>query len=285
MTTLKLLRPKHYIKNFLLFLPLFSAGEAANLSLLSHCFLGFIAFSALSSGIYIFNDMSDLESDRAHPVKKRRPLACGAIKIRTALAIMIACIVLSLAINVAIPNKNLFSWIMIAAYLVGNVLYSKWIKNVAILDFIFLSAFYLIRLYYGALITGIDVSSYLYFTVLTASLYLGIGKRRNEIKSGFAVRSVLNKYTDTFLDKMMYLCLTCMIIFYALWCQKMSVQTGSSLILFSIPLVIFIFMRYSLLLETSDEGDPVSLIVRDKPLILLCVLYVAMLCLVLYGRL
>jgi 4-hydroxybenzoate polyprenyltransferase len=278
-----LLRPHPYITNLLLFLPLFSAGQAVDFPLLLHCFIGFVAFSALSSGVYIFNDISDLESDRAHPVKKNRPLARGAVKLQTALILMVLCVAVAAAVNAFIPKAGVLSWIMLGGYLIGNVLYSEWLKHIAILDFLLLSAFYLIRLYYGAVITGITVSSYLYFTVLTASLYLGIGKRRNEIKSGFTARDVLKKYTDAFLDKMMYLCLTCTIVFYSLWCQRISEQMDSFLVLISIPLVLCIFMRYSLLIETSDEGDPVNLVMRDKPLILLCILYVGMLCSVLYG--
>jgi 4-hydroxybenzoate polyprenyltransferase len=227
----------------------------------------------------VINDLFDIENDRKHPVKKARPLASGQIKIWQALIAAGVCLAGSICmLFIGINSKYALSiWL---AYLVLNVLYSRILKKIVIVDIALLAAFYVLRAYYGAAVTGIQISSWLFLTLISMSLYLGCGKRRGEISAGDAFsREVLRFYNYQFLDRFMYVCLACALTFYSLWCKEMQ----SIVLMPSVPLLIIITMRYSYLIENGSDGDPVEVVYGDKPLILLGLLYAVVVTGALFG--
>ena len=140
---------------------------------------------------------------------------------------------------------------------------------------------FLIRVLYGSNITNIEVSNWLYLTIISASFYMGLGKRRNELKVQEKVgntRNVLKYYNKEFLDKNMYMCLCMTIIFYSLWFQDLN----SKYIMWTIPIVLLICMKYSLNIESNSSGDPVEVLLKDKVLILLIGIYAIAIFLTLY---
>ena len=143
---------------------------------------------------------------------------------------------------------------------------------------------YLIRILYGSVITDIPVSSWLYLTVMAFSFYMGLGKRRGEIvNSEKNTREVLKYYNKDFLDKNMYMTLGLGIVFYSLWCVNSgTIAIYSNKIVFTIPLVIVICMKYSLTVEGDSDGDPISVILKDKWLMMLGALYGAVIISLLY---
>jgi len=156
-----------------------------------------------------------------------------------------------------------------------NIAYSKGLKNVAILDVCILAFGYLLRIFYGAILVKVPISNLLYLTVLAAAFFLGFGKRRGEmqkIESSSTTRKVLEFYTPEFLNHNMYLAMTLTIVFYSMWCIN-SVPFVDNII-WSVPMVIIIFMRYSLIVEGVSDGDPVNVFLSDKPLILLSAVYI-----------
>ena len=278
---LKLIRVKHWIKNFLIFLPLiFSRNINATNILLS--ILGFISFSFASSIIYIINDIRDKEKDKNHPTKKNRPIAAGTISITNALIVATLLLIITIAILIYLSTFNKFISIYIITYILINIMYSFGLKNIPLLDVFILALGFLIRVLYGGALINVEVSNWLFLTVLSISFYLGLGKRRNELiaqeKTGNTTRSVLKYYNKEFLDKNMYMCLSMTIIFYSLWCQDLN----SDYIMSTIPIVLLICMKYSLNIESNSSGDPVEVLLKDKILMLLVGIYAIAILLTLY---
>jgi len=273
---LKMMRVKHYIKNFLIFIPLIFSGHLFNTNLLFKAFLGFISFSFLSSAIYIINDLKDIQKDRLHPTKSQRPIASGRVSVRTAIFVMICCLLAFAAAYLLSGTYNPLGWVVAGLYFILNIAYSFGLKNIPILDIAVLASGFLLRVVFGAIVVDVWISNWLYLTVLSLSFYLGLGKRRNELKNGSETRAVLNHYNISFLDKFMYVMLTLGIVFYSLWSVDQSTieRLGNTQFIWTIPIVVLIGMKYSLSIEGDSDGDPVEVIWKDKTLIILVSLYV-----------
>ncbi len=191
------------------------------------------------------------------------------------------CVLLSLAISLLTGATA--SCIVIVIYLFLNIAYSGGLKNIPIVDVLILTIGFVLRIVYGAVVSGVAVSGWLYLTVFSGALFLSLGKRRNEIRQRGQTgetREVLRLYSDSFLDKNMYVSLGLTIVFYALWAmaQNSLWMTGSVL------LVVAIFMRYTLVLEGDSDGDPVEVVTHDTVLLVLALSYVLYLGVVLYSK-
>ncbi len=281
----KLFRVHHYIKNLLIFAPLACSGRIYVLDLLFKCICAFIVFSACSSVIYIINDICDAETDKRHPVKCNRPIASGEIK--NSQALLAASVLILIGVFSYIYVYNLSSMICIVIYVLTNLCYSLGMKNVPIVDVALLASGFLIRISFGACITGIPVSDWLYLTVLMMAFYFALGKRRNELKrlDVQSVRSVLRKYPLSFLDKNMYLCLALANVFYSLWSMDKSTVShyNNNYLVYTVPFVLLITMRYNLDLEGETDGDPVEVLIHDKSLVILSIVYLAVMGYILYA--
>ena len=274
---MKLMRIKHYLKNVLIFLPLVFSGELLDIHNLTNCIVGFIIFSFTSSIVYIINDIKDIENDKKHPIKKKRPLPLGTVSKEEAiiLALVLGVIAITLSIFV-IGYERIIAIMWLLLYLAINVAYSFGLKKKPIVDIVILVARFLIRVLYGAVITDIELSNWLYLTVISGAFYMGLGKRRNEIlKQGDKSREVLKCYTKDFLDKNMYVCVALCIVFYSLWCVDPTtlLKTGNNLLIWTVPVIMIILMKYSLDIEGDSYGDPVDVIVNDKILLLIVLIY------------
>ena len=274
---LKLMRVHHYVKNLLVFVTLACGGQLLNIEKLCKVALGFIAFCMVSSVIYIINDIWDVERDRNHPHKKSRPLAAGTVSVKEAWILALCAFLIACICNFLI--FDITSTLILVGYLLLNFAYSFGLKNIPILDITIIVVGFLMRILYGAVIADISISNWLYLVVLSVSFYFALGKRRNEIKKldGMETRTVLKQYPVAFLDKSMGMCLTLANVFYALWsmdAQTVSLYHGRYVIL-SVPIVLLITMKYSLTIEGDSDGDPVEVLLHDKTLLILCVLYMA----------
>lgn len=271
---IKLMRLKHCVKNILILLPLVFSGESFQYGKLLSSALGFLAFSFLASAVYILNDIQDVEKDRLHPKKKFRPIASGKVSEKQGKVLSVVAMIGAITLNF-LATTNYVSFIFLGIYLVMNIFYSKGLKNVPLLDIVVLASGFLLRLIYGGIVTDIHISNWLYLTVITASFYMGLGKRRNELgKSGNQIntRKVLKYYNYAFLDKNMYMCLGLTNAFYALWV----IGTQKEVMIWTVPMVMVLGMKYSLNIERDSDGDPVEVILQDKVLWLLGILYSAL---------
>lgn len=279
---IRLMRPKHYLKNVLVLVPLFFDRKLFDLDILLHGIGGFIAFSLLASAVYIINDIRDIPYDRRNEKKCSRPLASGAVSKKNAWMLAVILLVCVIGLTIGMGDIHWRDWKWLLFYLCLNLAYSfKW-KNIPIVDVLILSLGYVIRILYGGGVTGSSVSYWLYMTVLTGTLYMAFGKRRNEFMQGekrgdVCRREVLKFYNCNFLDKNMYMFMGMAIMFYALWCgdEKTLSRVGNSGLIWTVPIVIALAMRYSLDIEADDWADPIEVILNDKGMIALGIVYVA----------
>lgn len=269
----RMLRVKHWLKNVLIFAPVFFGGALFDYEMIAKALYAFLTFGLASSVVYIINDINDVEKDRKHPTKCKRPIASGEVSMNVAKGFCVALILMIIMMSLVAVFSNIYSYVAViwlVAYVVINLFYSICGKHIPVVDVVLLAAGFLIRLYYGAQVVQVDISAWLYLTVLAGAFYLGMGKRRNELKnvSDGETRAVLKKYNYAFLDKNMYVCIAFAEITYALW----AMQSEHSGLMYTVPVVMVIFMKYSLIIEADDsEGNPMDVLLGDK-LLLACVL-------------
>lgn len=280
---LRLIRVKQYIKNLLVFSALLFSGQLTMLNKLRDCLIGFAVFCLISSVVYIVNDIKDKDKDRLHPHKCNRPIASNKISVRNAVITAIICLLLAGGLFCFIFDVR--ALLLVALYVVINILYSFGLKNVPLLDVSILVAGFLIRVIYGAVITDIKVSGWLYLTVISISFFMAFGKRRNELKQigTIGTRDVLKGYGMGFLEKCMYMCLTMANTFYALWTMSSTVDENSEKKVMTVPIVLLISLKYCLDIEKdSSDGDPTEVLLHDKVLITMCLLYAVFIFVILY---
>ena len=288
---IKLCRPKHWIKNFLIFAPLVFSGKLTDPQAFLVTLTGWFAFCFTASAVYVFNDLCDLKTDRLHEIKKNRPLASGRVSVKAAVLLLCALIACAFFINAEACSASDAAG-MLALYLSLNVIYSLWAKKIPLLDIAILVFGFLVRIYYGAFLIDAPVSAWLYLTITTMAAYLGLGKRRNELQKrlneNLELDGVLKSYPVGFLDKNMYMCLTLTNAFYALWTISpvpALPENAADGRITTVPLVLLICMRYSLLIESHKSADPVDVLTPDKVLIVLVLLYGAYMAFLMYGNL
>ena len=271
---IKLMRIHHYVKNILVFAALACSGMLFDLEKFLSGLMGFVAFSMVCSVVYIINDIMDREKDRMHPTKCNRPIASGAVSVSNACWLAGGLLLIALICNFFVFSQP--ATLLLGTYLILNLGYSMGLKNVPIVDVAILVSGFWIRVLYGALITGIHISNWLYLTIVMLAFFLALGKRRNELKrlKDGETRKVLKAYPIAFLDKMMYMCLSIAIVFYTLWTlTPETIASYGEYLVYTVPIVVLIIMKYSMDIEGDSDGDPVEVLVHDKGLMALCLLY------------
>ena len=274
----KALRPHQWIKNGLVFLPLlFAVGVAwspDNLGLLPDLLLTlvlvFLAFCAVSSGVYLINDLFDRASDRNHPVKRRRPIASGALSVPLAWASTAVLIAAGLA-ALALLNLVLL-WIGLV-YLGINLAYSLGVKNVVLVDVLTVAGGYVIRVAMGALAIGVIPSPWLYATTAAGALFIVLGRRYAEVRlAGGDVldqRSVLSQYSGPFIGQLLTISATAAWLSYTLYTVEAANLPENDAMLLTVPLVTIGLFRYLYLLNTSKDAEsPEQLIIKDLPMVI-----------------
>jgi 4-hydroxybenzoate polyprenyltransferase len=273
---LKTMRPRQWVKNGLLFIPIVFDKQLTNWPALARTVLGFILFCLLSSVIYIINDLVDLEADRKHPLKNLRPLASGLLKISTART---AGIVLTIIIFIPATLLSLEFALIGLTYLVLNLAYSAWLKNAPILDVMILASFYVLRVAAGvSLIVVTRFSPWLYVFTTFLALYLGIGKRRAELnllaEEANAHRKSLGEYTLPLLDQLILIVSSSAIITYSLYTFSAPNLPANDEMMLTIPFVIYGIFRYLYLVQVKHYGgEPEEVLLTDRPLQVTIVLW------------
>lgn len=285
---LQALRAQQWIKNLFIFAPLLFSQNLTNKPLFLLTVRAFVAFCLISSAQYVFNDIKDLEEDRSHPVKCRRPLASGRMTVGAAIALLIGMGVGGLLVAATI---NLPFFLIAAGYFVLQVLYTLWLKHVVILDVFIIAAGFLIRVVAGGLAIRVEVSSWLLICTILLSLFLALGKRRYELtllQEGAANhRPILKEYNTYLLDQMISVVTASTFVAYCLY--TISAETvekfGTKNLIFTIPFVLYGIFRYLYLIHQKAEGGtPEALVIRDKPLLIDIFLWVVAAALILQLR-
>ena len=266
---IKLSRPKHYIKNLLLFAPLGLSLEYS-LEALIMVILGFCAFSLTASFGYIINDILDVESDRQHHIKKFRPIASGEVSVKQALILALILITSGLCLGffISIPFG-----ITLVAYFVLNNLYSSYLKTVKWIDVALLTSFFIIRLYAGSIASHVEISNWFILTSIMVFLMMSIDKRYNEL---FHAANKRRAYKDQ--DIEILLTYRSALLITVLICINLYMNDLNASGIIRVMATLLLFVQLTTLLENREE-DQVSKILNPKFFILailLAVLYTTM---------
>ncbi|KAF0107782.1 MAG: putative prenyltransferase [Anaerolineaceae bacterium] len=263
---LKTMRPRQWTKNVFIFAALVFDGKLFHPTDFLRTLAGFGLFCIISSAVYIFNDILDVEADRQHPAKKNRPIAAGRLTVRAAAG---AGTLLTLA---ALAGALFLAWqlaLTLLVYFAMMLAYSKWLKHVPILDVLILAAGFVLRVHAGtALITVERFSPWLYVLMTLLALYLGFGKRRAELAllAGDATnhRKVLDGYTIPLLDQFITIVSGTTILAYSLY-TFFRLPDNHALML-TIPFVVYAIFRYLYLIQVRNiGGEPEDILLTDRP--------------------
>jgi len=266
---IKTMRPRQWVKNGLLFIPLIFDKQLTNWPALARIIVGFVLFCLLSSIIYIINDLVDLEADRNHPQKRQRPIPSGALKVSAART---AGIVLTLLVFIPATLLSMKFALIGLAYLVLNLAYSAWLKHAPILDVMILASFYVLRVGAGVSLIVVHLfSPWLYVFTTFLALYLGIGKRRAELnllaEEANSHRKSLEGYTLPLLDQLILIVCSSAIITYSLYTFSAPNLPANHTMMLTIPFVIYGIFRYLYLLQVKHYGgEPEEVLFTDRPL-------------------
>ena len=271
---LRLIRPEQWTKNAFVMAGFIFARQWDDIELLSSALLAFVAFCAAASATYIQNDWLDIESDRAHATKRHRPLASGQVGPR--LALVTGLLLAATAIVCArLAGPGVLA--CIAAYLILNALYSRWLKHVVIVDVFTVASGFMLRLLAGTSGIGIPPSSWFILTGVFLTLFLGFAKRRaewTETADGLVRgrrRAVMNDYSAQLLDVFLAVTASAAILSYGLYTVDPTIQAlhGTTSLVYTVPLVAFGILRYLFLVHARGQGqDPTRDIFRDVQLLL-----------------
>ena len=273
---IKAMRPKQWTKNGFVFFALVFDKQLFHRDAFLRTLEGFFLFCLMSSTVYLFNDIADVESDRQHPEKKHRPIASGALPITTAwiAAFSLSIITLSLAFILS----PFFAGIL-AIYLITNLLYSRWLKHVPILDVIILASGFVLRVGAGASLIVVErFSPWLYVVTTLFALFIGFGKRRAEMtlleKGAAAHRKVLDGYTLPMLDQFITIVSGTTIVAYSLYTFSAPNLPENHSMMLTIPFAVYGIFRYLQLIQTGNAaGSPDEVALKDRPLQLTALLW------------
>jgi 4-hydroxybenzoate polyprenyltransferase len=285
---IKSLRPAQWLKNVLVFAPLVFAHQALEREALLRSSGVFALFCLASGAVYLVNDLLDRASDREHPVKRLRPIAAGALSPAAAgaAAALIGAGALAAA---AILDSRLA--LVVAAYLLVNLLYSRVLKHLVILDVMTIAAGFVLRVVAGGIAVGVPLSAWLLLCTSLLALFLGFGKRRHELVllevNASTHRPILSEYSPYFLDQLIAVVTTSTLVTYALYTMDPVVhqKLGTPYLPLTIPFVLYGIFRYLYLVHQKQEGgDPSQIIFHDRPLLVDVLFWAATAFAILYLR-
>lgn len=307
---LKTARPRQWLKNAAVYAALVFSGFFFFRfpTYLLQVTAVFFLFCFLSSAVYIINDIIDRESDRQHPFKKKRPIAAGKLAVPTANAAAITAVVVALAGAWLISP---FVFILMVAYFALQLGYTFYLKNIAILDVLTIAAGFMLRVYTGAVAVDLHMSVWFLLTVISASLFIAVGKRQSErtlltgsaahMEKSFSTRRSLEKYSIRLLDIYTGMFANSTWLAYALFAfqQENTVTNGpiptlmafipraftaQKWLMLTVPVVIYGVMRYLQLVYESNEGEsPERVLLRDKPLLTSVLIFGLMVMVIIYA--
>jgi 4-hydroxybenzoate polyprenyltransferase len=263
------MRPYQWVKNVFVFAALVFAKRLGDLEAVTLTLCAFGAFCALASAVYLGNDLADRERDRAHPEKRHRPIASGAVSAGLASVGMAVLVALGIGLSAIVAWSHPWFAICPVAYIANNLLYTLRLKHVVLLDAFSIAAGFVLRVYAGGVAIGAPISEWLLLCTLFVSLFLGFCKRRAELsllgESSHGHRAALAEYSELFLDQMIGLLGACTILAYAMYTvdvhTKQHVARGLH---WTVPFVIYGVCRYLYLVHRrAAGGNPTKAMLKD----------------------
>ncbi len=282
---IKLLRISHWLKNLFVFVPLLFSKHLLDPDYFLKVILGFIAFSLISSMVYVFNDIIDRDYDRRHPIKNKRPLATGKISLQTAYfligTLFTTVLILSFYLNLLF-NAALLTYVVI------NILYTLKLKRIVIIDIFTIALGFMLRILGGAFVIDVYISSWLLLTTLFISLFLAVMKRKSEISlqiENFSTREVLGDYSPDFINQISTISSSGVVISYALYSvsKRTTEYFDTENLIYTTIFVLFGILRYMFLVYQRNKGEnAIEVILSDKPMLINIVLYIISVTMIIY---
>lgn len=282
----KSMRPAQWQKNFFIFAALIFAQKFFDSLLLLKTFAAFFIFCILSGSLYILNDLNDVEEDKLHPKKSKRPIASGDISKNQALFLFF---IFSLVCLFLAYCLNRYFFIAALIYFALQIAYSIKLKHVVILDVFVVAAGFVIRVIAGGLVIEVPLSSWLLVCTMLLALFLSMSKRRHELllleNNASEHRPILMEYSPYLLDQMIAVVTASTLIAYCLY--TISGETiekfGTKNLVLTSPFVLYGIFRYLYLIHQKGKGgSPEELIIKDKPLLIDILLWIGSVVLILY---
>lgn len=268
---LKLTRPYQWIKNFFVFMPLFFGGSLLNHESVLQALYAFFAFSFIASSIYCFNDILDVEADRRHEEKCKRPIASGAVSMLQGYCIMAVCVALSVGCCFLLEEKALATLAVIAFYFVLEILYCVWLKRIAVIDVCILAAGFVLRIIAGGVATDIVPSHWLVMMTFLITLLMAFGKRKDDVikynKTGVAPRHNTKSYNLTFIDQAITVNAGVTLVCYILYTVSPEVASRTNFqyaYLTSIFVIIGLLRYMQQASVEGKSGNPTKLVLKDR---------------------
>lgn len=273
---LKTMRPRQWTKNVFIFAALVFDKQLLNTDSFLRTLAGFALFCLISSSVYIFNDLADVEADRRHPEKKNRPIASGKLPIGAAWVAGGVFVVVTLGLAYWLAPAFCM---VVAGYFLLNLAYSKWLKHIPILDVLIISAGFVLRVGAGVTLIAVErFSPWLYIVMSLLSLFLGFGKRRAELAllahGAGSHRKVLDGYTLPLLDQYIMIVSGTTIVAYSLYTFSAPNLPDNHSMMLTIPFVVYAIFRYLYLIEVKHAGGaPEEILLSDRPFQLAMILW------------
>lgn len=282
------MRPTQWTKNLFIFAALLFSKNLFDPPLLLTTVLVFILFCLLSGSAYLINDVIDLERDKKHPDKAKRPLPTGQLKVSQAIVAAIIVSLISLAVSFFI---NLHLGLVTLSYFLLMTAYTLFLKDVVIIDVLTISFGFALRVVAGAVAITVEISPWLLICTIFLALFLALAKRRHELillgDTASAHRKILREYTPRLLDEMISVVTTSTLIAYTLY--TISPRTIEKLhttrLIFTVPFVLYGIFRYLYLVHQKNlGGSPENILIKDKPLIINILLWILLIIIILYLK-
>jgi decaprenyl-phosphate phosphoribosyltransferase len=282
---IKACRPKQWPKNVLVFVAPAAAGVINDWYHLKLTIVGFVAFCMVSSATYLLNDILDVESDRKHPTKRNRPIAAGVVAVPLAIAMAVVLFVGGLGVAL-VDNRNLA--LVVATYAVLTTTYSLFLKAIPVIDLVILSAGFILRLLGGAYAAEVPVSDWFLIISLFGSLFIAAAKRFAEKKElgdrAAELRPTLGEYSLEYLNFLRAVSVTALVMSYCLWAvERAHLDDASPWAQLSIIPFLIAVLRYALLVDQGKGSAPEDVILHDRQMQIMGVVWAAILMIGIYG--
>ena len=267
-----LMRPSQWVKNIILFLPVFFAQEMADLDRLQNVAILFAGFCMLTSGVYVFNDLMDAKEDRLHPAKQFRPIAARKGSPAEAIAFMFLLYGISALCFSLLHISSDLIWSLVGGYILLNLAYTLFLKQVQIIDAMIVACGFIIRLEAGAAAGEIELSHWLIIMTFILSLFLAFAKRRDDLRNfmetGQISRKNITGYTIDYLNVILSFLSSIIAVTYILYTLSPEVTARSSEYLYvTVPFVLAGIMRYlQIILVEKSNCNPTDILLQDRTL-------------------
>jgi decaprenyl-phosphate phosphoribosyltransferase len=279
------LRIHHWVKNTFIFIPAFFAG-AMNMEMLPNLLLGFLCFSLVASAIYIINDVLDINHDKLHVQKSRRPIAAGKISVKSGVIVSIVLALIGGVVGWFVGHVFL---ILLGSYFIVNLAYSSGLKNVFLLDLTLIAIGFLLRVFAGGAVAEVAISDWLVVMVFLLSFFIGLAKRRDDAvlyeREQIEVRKNVRHYNLRFIDTALAVMASVIVVAYIMYSisEEVVERAGSQYVYTTSLFVILGVMKYLQRSIAEDKaGSPIRVLFQDRFLQALVVLWVLTFYLLLY---